>query len=1337
MNQDFSDNSLTTEAEVFVFPASFAQTRLWFLDRLFPGNSFYNVAIALCLSGSLNISALEETFKEIVRRHEALRTNFRLLEGQLVQVIAPVETFRENVSTMPVVDLRHLSIAAQEAETQRIVIEERSRFFDLAIDPLLRVMLLQRSSDHVLLLNLHHIICDGWSMGVLIGEIGAIYTAFSNNKSSPLPPLPIQYADYTHWQREWLQNVGATHESPLQTQLNYWKQQLNNISLLNLPSDRSRPTTPTYQGKAQYLELPKCLIQELETLSQRNGVTLFMILLAAFQTLLYRYTEQEDIAIGSPIANRNRREIEPIIGFFVNSLVLRTNLTGNPTFLELLGRVREVTLGAYAHQDLPFEKLVEELHPERSLSHHPLFQVVFSLQNTPIQALELPGLTLSQLNFDNPNTQFDLEFQLWESSDGLRGQIIYSCDLFNDSTITRMLGHFQNLLESIVNNPQQRICQLQLLTENEQKLLTEWNNTQTYYPKNSCIHQLFEAQVEQTPHAVAVVFEDEQLTYRELNNRANQLAYYLQKIGVGVEVIVGICLERSIEMLVGILGILKAGGAYVPLDPNYPSERLNFMLEDSQVSVLLTHSSVSIEHLTLSNTVVISLDKNRKIINQGSQENPNSNVRSDNLAYLIYTSGSTGTPKGVLVQHQGLCNLSQAQVQTFNLKQNNRILQFASLSFDASIFEIVMALLTGAILYLAKKESLLPGRNLIQFLQENAITNITLPPSALAVLPTAELPALQTIIAAGEVCSSNIIKPWALSGRQIFNAYGPTEATVWATISRISNYKEKPSIGRPISNTQTYILNSHLQPVPVGIPGELYIGGDGLARGYLNRPELTAEKFIPNPFSNKISDRIYKTGDLATFKPDGTIEFIGRIDEQVKIRGFRIELGEVEAALNQHPAVRQAVVIVREDVPSNKQLVAYVVQNPEQLLTAEAEYTIPLLRQFLREKLPKYMMPSAFVVLESLPLTHTGKVDRRALPICVSEAEPLAHRFNLEKVFVAPRTSTQSILVEIWAELLNLERVGIHDNFFDLGGDSLLAVRLMSQIYDRFERELPLSLLFLNPTVEALANTLDSATNPLPWSPLVAIQAIGSKPPFFCIHPIFGVVFPYYELAHHLGSNQPFYGLQPLGIDGEHPPLKRIEDMAAYYIKALRTVQPEGPYCIGGWSFGGLVAFEMAQQLTASGQKVALLAVLDTLAPASINKPSLWDACQFIFTTVGRYIWPFLLDYLYLLMPVALMPLESKRRILRELSLRPMFPVFQANSKATLDYVPQVYQGRITLLKSKTNVKNSDEDLTMGWSQLTSEKVDLHLVPGNHLSMLKKPHVQVLGEQLRRCLAQI
>ncbi|MBW4508478.1 MAG: amino acid adenylation domain-containing protein [Scytonematopsis contorta HA4267-MV1] len=1037
-------------------PLSFAQARLWFLNQLSGESATYNMLEPLHLSGSLNTAALEMAVQEIVRRHEVLRTTFKIVNGSPVQVIS-----KEITLTMPVVSWECLSFEEQSTQVQQLAIAESQEPFDLSNGPLLRVTLLRLGEkSHVLLLIMHHIVSDGWSMGIFTEELSALYSAFCAGQPSQLPQLSIQYADFAHWQQQWLSG------SVLQTQLNYWKQQLASIPpLLELPTDRPRPSIQTFQGSSVYFQLNQELTTKLKALSQQSGATLFMSLLAAFATLLSRYSGQEDVVIGSPIANRNRSEIESLIGFFVNTLVLHAQLEGNPTFVELLERVRSMTLAAYEHQDLPFEKLVEELQPERSLSHTPLFQVMFALQNAPMGKLELPDLTMTPLKMESVNARFDLTLLMEETETGLTGEFVYNKDLFDAATISRMAGHFQILLEGIVSNSQQRVAQLPLLTPTEQhQLLFEWNDTQADYPQDKCIHQLFEEHVERTPDALAVVFENEQLTYRELNNRANQLAHYLRLRGVKPEVMVGICVERSLEMIVGLLGIFKAGGAYVPLDPAYPEDRLSFMLSDSQVGILLTQQKF-LANLPYCATQIICLDADWEIISQESHNNAISTVQPSNLAYVIYTSGSTGKPKGVLVAHQGLCNLANSLIRVFDVDADSRVLQFASFSFDASISEVVMALCVGAQLYLGTRESLLPGLNLMQLLHKTRITHITLPPSALAAMPNVEYPDLRTITVAGEACPPDLVAQWS-NGRRFINGYGPTESTVGATTAICTNSKSQPPIGRPLDNIQVYILDRYLQPVPIGVPGELHIGGAGLARGYLNRPELTLEKFIPNPFNNSQlfnNSKLYKTGDKVRYLPDGNIEFLGRIDQQVKIRGFRIELGEIEALLSQHPHVREGVVVVKEDQPGGKRLVAYIVPNVlpnfEPLTTGEV-------RSYLKEKLAEYMVPSAFVMLESLPLTPNGKVDRKAL----SQLE-LTHS-ELESTLVLPRTPLEEILANTWAEILGLEQVGVNHNFFELGGHSLLATRVISRIDDVLQVELPLRTLFEKQTVAELAASI-------------------------------------------------------------------------------------------------------------------------------------------------------------------------------------------------------------------------------------------------------------------------
>ncbi|MFP4120964.1 amino acid adenylation domain-containing protein [Coleofasciculus sp.] len=916
------------------FPLSFAQQRLWFLDQLQPGLSAYNIATALRITGSLNIPALEQSLNEIVRRHEVLRTTFTTVNNQPFQCIAPSLTL-----TLPLVDLRQLPPDEREVEVRRRANEEAQYPFNLAGDPLLRATILKLDAeDYMVLFTMHHIISDGWSMGVLIQEVAAVYEAFCVGKPSPLPELPIQYADFAVWQREWLQG------QVMETELAYWQQQLSNPpSLLQLPTDYPRPAIQTGQGATQFFSLSPNLTEALKALSRQENVTLFMTLLAAFMTLLHRYTGQDDILVGSPIANRNRAEVEGIIGFFVNTLVLRNHLSGNLSFRELLSQVREVCLGAYAHQNLPFEKLVEALNLERNLSHNPLFQVMFALQNAPQEDLAISGLTVSPLRVETGTAQFDLSLNLVETEQGLIGSLNYSTDLFESATITRMVGHFQTLLESIVANPNQGLGKIGLLTAKEQQqLLVEWNDTHTDYPKDQCIHQLFEVQVERTPDAVAVVCKDQPLTYRELNARANQLAHYLQRLGVKPEVLVGICVERSLEMIVGVLGILKAGGAYVPLDPAYPQERLTHILSDSQVSVLLTQQRL-VSKLDKHHACVVLLDADWHVLAQQSQGNPVSAVQPENLAYVIYTSGSTGTPKGVAIAHYSTVVLLNWARTVLAQEDLAGVLASTSICFDLSVFELFVPLSWGGKIILVENVLHLPT---LPANQEVTLVN-TVPSAIAELLNIDDLPASVRIVnLAGEPLQNGLVERIYQRDtvEKVFNLYGPSEDTTYSTFAWVKKGTNKlPPIGRPIANTQIYILDRYLQPTPIGVPGELHIGGAGLAKGYLNRPDLTSEKFIPNPFQFQRSrgrqedpssniKRLYKTGDLARYLPDGTIEFLDRIDHQVKIRGFRIELGEIEAVLSQYPGVRDSVVLAQDDGRSHKQLVAYVVMGNQSAL---------------------------------------------------------------------------------------------------------------------------------------------------------------------------------------------------------------------------------------------------------------------------------------------------------------------------------------------------------------------------------------------------------------------
>ena len=1049
-------------------PLSFAQQRLWFIDRYEPGCDRYNLPAVVRLTGRLDIAALEQTLNEIVRRHEALRTNFVTVEGQPVQIIHPTLTL-----SLPVVNLQHLPQNQRETEALRLARHKARQPFDLEREPLLRVMLLHLSqTEYIAMFTMHHIASDGWSVAILLREIAALYAAFSTGKPSPLAELPIQYADFALWQRQWLQG------EVLESQLVYWQQQLANYTpLLQLPTDRPRPAVQSFNGAKKSFSLPANLSQKLKALSQAENATPFMTLLAAFQILLHRYTRQDDILVGSPIANRNRTEIEGLIGFFVNTLVLRANLQGNPTFRQFLTQVREVTLSAYAHQDLPFEYLVEKLQPERNLSHHPLFQVMFVLQNAPMETLNLPNLTLSFLQPEKQTALFDLSLSMWETDSEFAGEFTYNTDLFDAATINSMVEHFQMLLAGIVANSDCRLLDLPLLTTAaRQQLLYQWNDTQADYPQE-CIHHLFEAQVELTPDAVAVVFAEQQLTYRELNARANQLAHYLKSLGIEPEALVGICVERSLEMVVGLLGILKAGGAYVPLDPDYPSERLAFMLSDAQVPVLLTQARL-VDKLRSHPAQIICLDRDWEAIATQPRSNPVSNVTPDNLAYVIYTSGSTGRPKGAMNTHKGLSNRLFWMQSAYQLTPADRVLQKTPFSFDVSVWEFFWTLLNGACLVIAQPGGHQDSAYLVKLIASQQIAIAHFVPSMLRVFLEAEgleaCNCLRHVICSGEALPIELQKRFFTRlNAKLHNLYGPTEAaidvTAW-TCQPQSDLSFVP-IGRPIANTQIYILDSEGQPVPVGVPGELHIGGVGLARGYLNRPELTSEKFIPNPFEkSKVEsqkskeNRLYKTGDLARYRADGNIEFLGRIDHQVKIRGFRIELGEIEAVLSQHPIIKETVVVAHQNELSQR-LVAYIVPQSGQKLT------IAELRSFLAAKLPDYMLPSAFVFLEALPLTPNGKLDRRSLPA------PDWTQLQAETAFVAPRTPVEQALAEIWTQVLGVTQVGIHDNFFELGGHSLLATRVISQLRQVLDVELPLRSLFEAPTVAGLAQAVEATNN--------------------------------------------------------------------------------------------------------------------------------------------------------------------------------------------------------------------------------------------------------------------
>jgi amino acid adenylation domain-containing protein len=1337
-------------------PLSFAQQRLWFLETLRPDQSLFNSPSAIQLSGMLDVRALTQSCNEIVRRHDVLRATFTAVAGEPQQHIEPYSPF-----PLPLVDFQDMLPTAQAEAVQTYIREEVEQPFSLTQGPLFRFKLLRlRPNEHILLFTMHHIVFDGWSAGVFMHELAVLYEAYRHGDLPALPGLPIQYADYALWQREQLD------ETAVAQLLTYWRQQLQgDLPVLELPTDWPRTAVASHRGASQSVTLPPALTQKLKLLTQQEGATLFMTLLAAFNILLARYTGETDILIGTPIANRNKVEIEGLIGFFVNTLVIRTDLSGSPSFKTLLRRVRQTTLAAYDHQELPFEKVVEALQPERHLNHAPLFQVMFILQNTPDDVTDLADLKLTGLEIGSETAEFDLTLAITETGDTLVGSLAYNSDLFTAATIDRMLGHFHTLLAAIAEQPEKPISQLPLLTSGEQQQLQAWSKPDVVYPPaDRLVHQLFAAQTGQNPQATAVLFEDTHLTYGELNRRANQLAHYLQQVGVGPETVVGLFIERSPEVVVAMLAIFKAGGVYLPLDRDYPMERLAYMLADSGAQFLLTQSELAAQLPTVEHIICLDEAWGGVIAHQPTWELETA-VSPNNLAYIIYTSGSTGQPKGVMIEHAALAAHCQNSWRDYALTAEDVVLQFASFSFDTAMEQILTPLIAGSQLVLRGRD-LWHSHDLQRKIDELGITVANLPTAYWHQLAQFWYDAepdkreryrsLRLMIVGGEAMSVESLRMWQAtrpSSERLLNAYGPTETTVTSTLFEVPLPFVSPSdhasvpIGRPIGDRQLFVLDQQGQPVPVGVAGELYIGGAHLARGYINRPELTAEKFVPNPFSQQPGERLYRTGDLVRYQPDGNLAFLGRIDHQVKVRGFRIELGEVEVALRQHTAVQDALVLVQEN-GSGARLVAYVVGDGTKMGD---------LRPFLSQSLPSYMIPAAFVPLDSFPQTPNGKIDRKALP------PPDGHlNGTAAAVYTVPQDALESQLAEIWQSVLKLPAISIDANYFELGGHSLQAVTLFAAIEKRLNLRLPVALLFEAPTIGQLAAVIRQRGEVPQWSSLVPIQPLGSKTPFFCVHGGAGHVIHYYDLARLLGMERPFYGVQPKMEAFTHQSTyKTVEEMAAHYLQEIKMVQPEGPYLLGGFCFGGIVAYEMAQQLVQTGDEVSLLAFIDPSTPE--NKPEITTAplpkklmgtlarqrsklaqlgfmarIEYLYS-VGKFVATAYWEQVY--WGWLRQSRKGRSQLLQKyINWRQSVPSFFSDfyfmnmvaAPATEAYRPSRFPGKAVLFYS--TLESGEEDNSLGWSDLPEEGLEMYAVESTHLGILKRPSIDHVAEILKQLL---
>jgi amino acid adenylation domain-containing protein len=1323
-------------------PLSYGQQRFWFLEQLEPGQPVYHVPVALRLGGPVDYQAAASSFTEIVRRHETLRTVFHTRDGNPVQVVTPPRPV-----PLPVIDLQHLNGDKQALD--RSLTEEAARPFDLTRDLMLRAALFRTAPEtHVLLLTMHHIASDAWSINLLLDEWTELYSAQIQRRTPELPELPVQYVDFATWQRQSVES--QTRE------LGYWKQQLGDgPPPLELPAEYARPSVPSNHGGTRSLVLGRELSASLARLSREAGTTKFMTLLAAFDVLLHRYCGQEEIVVGSPMSTRSHQQTESLIGLFLNVCVLRVNTSGDPAFRELLDRVRKTALDAYAHQDIPFEKVVEELQPARDTGRTPLFQVMFTLQEASMPITTLPaGLRMEAFDFDLDVSPFDLTLLVRETDQELAAIIEYKTDLFSAEAVDRMLGHFRTLLEGIVENPDRPISDLPLLTAHERtQLLAEFNPPPADYPREKCLHHLFEEQAARTPRAVAVKFGCHSLTYQELNERANQVADYLPS--PGPEKLVGICMERSLDMIVSLLAILKAGCAYVPFEPDEPPERLTFKVRDAAVEVLLTHQT-NLEHLNHLPIKIICLDRDQMAIGRCSRSNPSSSARPANLVYAIYTSGSTGKPRGVLVNHRSLVNHMTGFASRFGLGPADRVLQFAPLSFDVSAEEIFSILLTGGTLVLRPAGLAVSIADFHPFVVNEKLTVLNLPTPYWNEWMTAmeegklRLPAsLRLVVVGSDTVTAQHYARWrklTRPGVRWCNAYGTTEATITSTIYEPESDEPLSTvpIGRPTANSRVYILDPRGCPVPIGIPGEIYIGGVEVARGYLNRPDAMAATFVPDPFSPQTGAFLNRTGDFGRWRADGNIEFLGRRDNQVKIRGFRIELVEVEAALSEHPTIKEAVVLPREDVRGEKVLVAYLVAKQN-----SAQLTGKLL-QFLKQRLPPYMIPAAFVPLTEIPRFPNGKVDFNALPAHGSD------RPDLEEGFVAPRDSLEEKLANVWRQVLGLDKVGVHDNFFNLGGHSLLAVRLFAEIEKLTGWNLPVLTLFQSPTIKELADIIRRTQSSEQRSSILTVQPHGTRPPLFLVHGAGGgMLWGYANLAKHLGADQPVYVFNSQGAASDVE-LTTIEEMAGQYVRELRAFQPHGPYHLGGYCFGGLVAYEMAQQLVAEGQEVALLGLMNAMPPnSSFEKMRLNPLSMLRF---ARNSWYWLRYFLY-------WTPERRRSFIRRklrISYKWLWQYLKMNGtadiaaedeldlsaysedrrrlwnvhvRASISYQPRSYPRHVTVFRTRFHPFFCSFDPTYGWTEFAPGRVTVRLVPGAHESILDEPHVETVAAELRNCLS--
>ncbi len=1295
--QDTQKDSLSSTPGV---PLSVTQERLWVIDQLLPRNPAQTLACGLRLADLVDRGALQTALDAVIQQHDILRTEFRVVDGAPVGFVLPDARVALNA-----VALRHLAPQEREAQLFRLAQQETQKPFDLSSGPLIRAVLFHLTeTEYVLLVICHRIVCDEASLRVLLSEVNSLYEARMSQELQAIGKVPKQYHEFA-----------ARNTVPSVAELAFWKQWLEGAaSSIDLPADRQRPPMQTFRGDKQRMSIEPRLLERLSALNQSHGATLFTTLLAAFSVLLSRYARQEDLVLGTHVSGRGRPEFESLIGPLENALALRIDTSGDPSFAELLRRVREVVEKAFSHQNVPFEMVVRELHLERDMSRHPIFQIALSMKETASAALAR-GLNLVEV--ESATEPLDLTIEFVEEGNELFAWFSYNTELFRASTIARMMEHFRILLESAADDPRIRISRMPLLSEAErQQVLEEWNRTRITDPGVECLHQFFEEQVKRTPDAVAVKCDGKSLTYRDLNERANCLAHYLRKMKVGPEVLVGICTERSLEMLVGILGILKAGGAYVPLDPAYPKDRLEVILADAKAHILLTQKKLQ-KILPPQVARLVLLDSDWPEIAREPATNPARNVNCANLDYVLFTSGSTGRPKGVALEHRSAVIFIQWARQAFLPEEVAGTLFSTSFCFDLSVFEIFVPLSMGGTVIIAQNALALPKMR-----DAGEVTLINTVPSAIAELVRLDAvpPSVRVVNLAGEALLTTLahqIYDKTEVGK-VYNLYGPTEDTTYSTYALVPPGAEV-TIGRPLPNTQAYILDKSHQPVPIGVPGELYLAGDGLARGYFGREDLTAERFLPNPYSHQPGARMYRTGDLARWLEDGNIEYLGRLDNQVKVRGFRIELEEIENVLLKQPGVQAAVVIAREDNPGDKRLVAYIVPSGPSVPVAH-------LQNLVRKQLPDYMVPSAFVELNQLPLSPNGKINRRLLP------PPDSSTFEPSSV-VQPRNDLELSLLEIWKRVLGVENIGVRDDFFDLGGQSLKAAHVLAEVGKKIGTELPLSALFRGATVESLARVIQSQSETDKDPVAMEIQhGDSNRLPFFAIVPPGEDALGYALLARHMGPRQTVYKIQghtPV-VDGSRPYSEQeMHDLSEEYIAAMRLVQSHGPYCLGGLCDGTHIAEQIVLSLEAQGEQVGLFAIFDTWVLQHSQIRWLWKVDYYrrrLREMKGKKLTEQLASY----KAVA----ENKMNLLtgKQTARTDWQQTYWPE-----DFSPPRFRAPVVLFKRPKQQFYYINDPEMGWGRRSESGVEVHEIDFLHREILREPQVRLFGAALAECISRV